>query len=862
MALVGPDTLPDIRRVDARPERHIPSDGLGINHVLHTLDEGWPWRGQVLAWHLVRLLSLPLSWLTLLAIYTLARRLLPGQQLAAVAAVAFVAVLPRFVSSSAVINDDNLVFAQIGLLLLVQVIILQQGRRATPWLFALAGGLFGLALLTKYFSLILVPELLFTLIAYYFMTRTRPPALAAGNPFIPYLAFFLALLLVAGPWFAFIFLRFNRVAELGLIPGLAASLGEPQITEGLAGLLSGQSVRPVAATYGLLDWFSLLYRSFWFEYGWMQLFAPTWVYTLFSLFLLAALAGLLLRMANLPGRWRLGSAATTSAKRAPGSQGALRPRFSPVHLLLLLHLALFVLVVLARYVLSATIDTGQGRHLYPALPVLALLLALGLVHLYRLACRSHLALPAALLVPGLFYLLPATFCLLPAFFVLPYYRYLPLTGAPAVLLPIQYRQAQPVIPGLFLAGFDVTGSATAGTALPVTLYWRAESEASQDYLVSLCLQPTDGPPAAAWQPVAGLETFLYSPCADAGAPLARLSHFIAGPTLPRGVYQADDGELAAARLALSGRSRDLAPLASGLAFTPYLSPLALYLPPDISVNLPAAPASEPYPLAPGSRLPVTIRWQARHWMAEPLVLSLKLLDKDFLVGSERIATLGDRYPNVLWAPGEIVEETYPLRLETGTPPGLYRLEISLLRQDERLAGGYEYIPLARDGLALPDHNLYPVTFRLLDPGHDTVPPQPLLAGVGQAIQLAGYGLDRSAAAGSQHTFELVLYWRSSKRPGADYTVFTQLVGPDGQVWAQWDNPPQAGRYPTSAWTAQDRVVDRYTLALRTGAPPGRYRLLAGMYDPATGQRLPVTIDGRPQPDNAIQVAVFDIETES
>ena len=42
IALVGEDTPPDIRRVDARPERYIPTDGLGLNHVLHTLDEQWP----------------------------------------------------------------------------------------------------------------------------------------------------------------------------------------------------------------------------------------------------------------------------------------------------------------------------------------------------------------------------------------------------------------------------------------------------------------------------------------------------------------------------------------------------------------------------------------------------------------------------------------------------------------------------------------------------------------------------------------------------------------------------------------------------------------------------------------------------
>ncbi|NJN98557.1 MAG: hypothetical protein HC875_32945 [Anaerolineales bacterium] len=74
-------------------------------------------------------------------------------------------------------------------------------------------------------------------------------------------------------------------------------------------------------------------------------------------------------------------------------------------------------------------------------------------------------------------------------------------------------------------------------------------------------------------------------------------------------------------------------------------------------------------------------------MADPLIVSLKLLDKDFNLGAEHLSTLGDRYPNVLWVPTEIVEETYPLRLKPDAPPGLYRLEISLLREDDNLPDG-------------------------------------------------------------------------------------------------------------------------------------------------------------------------------
>ncbi len=255
------------------------------------------------------------------------------------------------------------------------------------------------------------------------------------------------------------------------------------------------------------------------------------------------------------------------------------------------------------------------------------------------------------------------------------------------------------------------------------------------------------------------------------------------------------------------------------------------------------PDSQPISHAP---LPVTIRWQARHWMADPLIISLKLLDKDFNIGGERIATLGDRYPNLLWIPSEIVEESYPVNLKPDAPPGLYQLELSLIQQDKTLPDGFAYLPLVQAENDLGP-NLYPATFRLLDPAHHSPPAQPLSAQLGEAIQLTGYDLTPG------NPLALALYWQSSAKIPTDYTVFSQLIGPDGQVWAQWDNPPQAGRYPTTAWRTPDTVVDRYTLTLRDGAPPGLYRLLTGMYDPTSGQRLPVTINGESQPDGAVEV---------
>ncbi len=964
VALVSEDTVPDIRRVDARPERHIPTDGLGINRLVHTLDEQWPWRGQPLAWHWVRLFSLPMSWLTLLATYLLGRRLFPQTPSVAVWSVLFMAFLPRFVISSAVINDDNLVFALTAILLFIQVKILQSHHQ--PRLFALFGFTFGLALLTKYFSLILIPEILFTLWIWYSQQKS--------NDYKPFLAFLTALLFTAGPWFIFIAIRFNRIAELGWIPGLAASLGEPQITEGLVGLFAGQSVRPPAATFSLLDWSGLLYRSFWFEYGWMQIFAPLWIYILFTIFLVLALFGLTRPTPN-------HNRATTAASILAWPKSVI--------ILLALHIGLFLFVVLARYVLSATIDTGQGRHLYPALPVIAIVIGLGLHRFFSWTRQiSPRALPVVgyLLLFGLF-LIPSLITLLPQNYILSRYDTLPITLAAPEQFSISYQQNIAITDDFTLHGFDVPATVSAGSTLPVTLYWTVENKVNQDYLVSLCLQDEQAQPVActashfvdgryparAWEagdtiidtlhlpipacfrlliqdyrlnlelwpvhpaspqyeietqpiltqtfpqpPISVLPTDnsrdipqtiefwhqseriedqfqiaanasitkidyfgykteptnilqsdeqiwpshsqftrpLYLPCDEGPTPFAQSSHFIVSPDLSSGIYRPDEQT---PNIMINQRVRNLAPVTPHLNFNQTLSPLTLQLPTTEPISVTATPANgaTSIPQIDHSILPITLRWQTQRWMADPLIVSLKLLDKDFAIGGERVAQLGDRYPNVLWVPTEIIEETYPVQIQPDAPAGLYQLEVSLIKQDPALPEGFEYLPAVEDEEII-GQNLYPLTLRLLDPKHSTSPSIPFEAQVGEAIQLIGYDLTTSTLLSAQTPLTFALYWQANDTITEDYTVFTQLLGPDGQVWAQWDNPPQAGRYPTTAWLTPDLVIDRYTLILRDGAPPGDYQLLVGMYNPLNGERLPTTIEGQLQPNNALHLTTISV----
>jgi 4-amino-4-deoxy-L-arabinose transferase-like glycosyltransferase len=121
------------------------------------------------------------------------------------------------------------------------------------------------------------------------------------------------------------------------------------------------------------------------------------------------------------------------------------------------------------------------------------------------------------------------------------------------------------------------------------------------------------------------------------------------------------------------------------------------------------------------------------------------------------------------------------------------------------------------------------------------------ATLSDVIHLLGYRLRQ----GPSGMLKLTLYWQASEPIPQDYTVFVHLVGPDGHLWAQQDNPPVRGLYPTHAWSPGEIISDRYDLWPGKNLQPGAYQLLVGMYRPDTLQRLPVQgADGWPA-DNSV-----------
>jgi hypothetical protein len=122
------------------------------------------------------------------------------------------------------------------------------------------------------------------------------------------------------------------------------------------------------------------------------------------------------------------------------------------------------------------------------------------------------------------------------------------------------------------------------------------------------------------------------------------------------------------------------------------------------------------------------------------------------------------------------------------------------------------------------------------------PQTPLQAQLGQPgsdrLQLLGYTLSPLKAASA--SLEVRLYWQALEPLQGDYTIFVQLLDDQGQRVAGWDSPPMDGQFPTSFWSPAAVVVDTLELPLPETLPPGRYRLVTGMYDFATGQRLPAS----------------------
>ncbi|MFC2015322.1 DUF2723 domain-containing protein [Chloroflexota bacterium] len=108
--------------------------------------------------------------------------------------------------------------------------------------------------------------------------------------------------------------------------------------------------------------------------------------------------------------------------------------------------------------------------------------------------------------------------------------------------------------------------------------------------------------------------------------------------------------------------------------------------------------------------------------------------------------------------------------------------------------------------------------------------------LGDAVAMTGY--DRSPH--SPHpgdVLEVDLYWQALRPLGTTYHSYVHLVDDARQLLSQSDRQPGGVYYPSTLWQTGEKLLDKHELTVPSEAPPGVYRLLAGMYELAADGSL-------------------------
>jgi len=202
--------------------------------------------------------------------------------------------------------------------------------------------------------------------------------------------------------------------------------------------------------------------------------------------------------------------------------------------------------------------------------------------------------------------------------------------------------------------------------------------------------------------------------------------------------------------------------------------------------------------------------------------------------------------------GEVIAEWLVLTTTADTPVGAYRLEVSAMAPDSKSVLSI----YRRDDRASLDR---------LTLGYVAVPWQgkpdtarPVSASLGNQISLLGFEAPDRLSRGAE--LDVVLYWEALRPPEEDYVVFVHLLDANGQLVANHDGPPVAGRYPTTTWLPGDIVPDAVRIELDPNSPVGTYWLQAGMYRWPSLERLPVwDSQGIEQTDRVVVLQSIEVQ---
>ncbi|MFQ6001032.1 MAG: glycosyltransferase family 39 protein, partial [Anaerolineae bacterium] len=242
----------------------------------------------------------------------------------------------------------------------------------------------------------------------------------------------------------------------------------------------------------------------------------------------------------------------------------------------------------------------------------------------------------------------------------------------------------------------------------------------------------------------------------------------------------------------------------------------------------------------GESLHLELYWQAMASLTKNYEVVLQMVDK-------RGETLRERayhpskadYPTSWWAAGSLVRGQYDLLIPPAAEGEKVRLVLKV--REEK---GEEFLPLGPNWWPIKGYGLALATLTVAEQERTFQPPSvqyPMRADLGGKVEFLGYDLDKSRVERGE-SITLTLYWRAITEMEVNYRVFVHLLSEEGEIWAQKDALPVEGSRPTAGWVTGEIIRDEYQIVLEREIPAGEYLLTAGMYNPVSGERLPVLIE--------------------
>jgi len=238
-------------------------------------------------------------------------------------------------------------------------------------------------------------------------------------------------------------------------------------------------------------------------------------------------------------------------------------------------------------------------------------------------------------------------------------------------------------------------------------------------------------------------------------------------------------------------------------------------------------------------LPIALRWQRLRPLAGDYRVALRLADSaGYTWAQQDSAPVAGLRPFATWADGEVVTDRHGLLIPAGTPPGNYQLKLSVYQVStgqslslRDTAGRLQGTELTLSTIQVQKATYVPPVEALFIPhplGADFIAPD-------RTIRLLGYATGEATLRPGEK-LPVTLFWQALGTGERDYVLTIQLQDSQGKLWGLAETP---GDYPTSRWSAGELVKGQYAVRLPPDAPDGEYKLLVGLFDPATRARLAV-----------------------